>query len=47
MPQILVIDDEENYALMLQNLLEERGFKTEVATHPKDAYELLKKTIIR
>ena len=43
MPQILVIDDEENYALMLQNLLEERGFKTQVTTHPKDAYELLKK----
>ncbi|MGB0370001.1 MAG: response regulator [Opitutales bacterium] len=42
MSQILVLDDEENYALMLRALLNEHGFAVDVATSANDAYRMIR-----
>lgn len=42
MSQILVLDDEENYALMLRALLNEYGFAVDVATSANDAYRMIR-----
>ncbi len=39
--KILVLDDEENYAEMLRDLLVQEGFRTEMATRPLDALKAL------
>lgn len=40
--QILVLDDEENYALMLCALLTEYGFAVDVATSSNDACQMIR-----
>ncbi len=40
--KILVLDDEENYARMVSDLLEGEGFRTEVSIRPKEALETLR-----
>ncbi|MEM7672447.1 MAG: response regulator [Verrucomicrobiota bacterium] len=42
MSQILVLDDEENYALMLRALLNEHGFAVDIATSANDAYRMIR-----
>ncbi len=37
--EILVLDDEENYAAMLQGLLEQNGYTVDMATEPEKALE--------
>ncbi|MGA2052513.1 MAG: response regulator [Opitutales bacterium] len=39
--KILVLDDEENYAEMLRDLLVQEGFRTEMVTRPLDALKAL------
>ena len=39
--KILVLDDEENYAEMLRDLLVQEGFRTEMVTRPHDALKAL------
>jgi CheY-like chemotaxis protein len=39
--KILVLDDEENYAEMLRDLLVQEGFRTEMVTKPHDALKIL------
>lgn len=39
--RILVLDDEENYALMLQDLLRENNYLVDMATRPEQAITLL------
>jgi CheY-like chemotaxis protein len=39
--KILVLDDEENYAEMLRDLLQQEGFRTDMVTRPLDALKAL------
>jgi len=41
--KILIIDDESTHLLLLQTILQEEGYNTEIVDHPEKGLKLLKK----